>query len=450
MATYKKGVKRGVSSKIVEDISNSKDESSWMKEYRLRAYKVFTESKLPEWGPSKLLESFDFNKLRYYIPQVGKVARKWEDVPPEIRQKYDDLGIPEAERDFLAGLGAQYESEMIYHAVKEDLTKKGVIFETMEIAVKKYPDLVKKYFGKLIPPQNNKIAALNGAVWSGGSFIYIPPGVYVDMPLHNFFQMNLSSQGQFERTIIVAEEGSSVEFIEGCVAPLYSATSIHAGVVEVFVGKDACVSFTTIQNWSKNIWNLVTKKAVVEEGGSIEWTDGNVGSGITMKYPSVLLAGKGARCKVVSLVLAGSDQIIDSGAKITHVAPYTKSIVESRSILKKGGQASFRGSVFVLSGADKAESGVDCVSLLLTEGCRSDTYPKVQVENISAKVEHESSVLKISEEQLLYLMSRGMSENVAKSMVIGGFIEPFTVSLPVEYAVEFNRLVDLEITDGVG
>lgn len=450
----KKAIKKGISKDLINEISGAKSEPKWMRDYRLAALEVFQASKLPTFGPSKELEKLDFDSLDYFVRPVdsdsGKPSKSWNDVPAEIKEKYEKLGIPEAEKRFLAGLGAQYESEMVYHAAKEELASQGVIFEEMSVAVQKYPDLVRKYFGKLIKPENNKFAALNGAAWSGGSFIYIPQGVYLDRPLHNFFQMQLPSQGQFERTVIVAEEGSSVEFIEGCVAPLHSAVSLHSGLVEIFVGKDADVKFSTMQNWSKNVWNLVTKRAQVQESGHLEWVDGNVGSGISMKYPGVDLVGRKASCRIFSLIFAGKGQIVDAGGKINHLASETSGIVESKSILRKGGRSSFRGSVTIGDDVKDCKSRVDCVALLLEEDSRADTYPTIKDSGENSEIEHESSILRLGEDQIQYLQSRGISENLAKSMIINGFVDPFTSELPMEYAVEFERLISLEIENGVG
>jgi Fe-S cluster assembly protein SufB len=437
-----------LSKAFIKELSRKKNEPDWMLDYRLNSFDVFEKSKIPKWGPSKKLKKLNFRDLKYYIQPTEGVQRVWEDVPSDIRGKYEALGIPEDEKRFLAGVGAQYESQMVYHSLKQSLSDQGVYFADMDTAVRERGDLVKDFFGKLIPPQNNKFAALNGALWSGGSFMYIPQGVYMDQPLHNFFQMGKPSQGQFERTIIVAEEDSYMEFIEGCIAPQYSSVSIHAGVVEIFVRKNAEVKFTTLQNWSKNVWNLVTKKAVVEEGGSVDWMDGNVGSGITMKYPAVELRGRGASGRISSLVFSGEEQIIDAGAKVFHLAPETRSIIESKSIIR-GGESVFRGQVYIGSDADGSRSSVDCTSLMLENG-RSFTRPTLKCKNPDSSIDHESSVLKFTREQLLYLMSRSLSEKEARSVLIGGFVEPFINKLPLEYAVEFNRLIELELEEGVG
>jgi len=440
----------GISRVVIEEISAAKNEPGWMRRKRLEAFDIFEKTPLPAVGPVNQLKDLDFKKIHYYIKPQGHLARTWDDVPEEIRKKYDALGIPEGEREYLAGLGAQYESEMIYHSLRQELIDKGIVFEDMSVAVTKYPDLIQEYFGSVIAVDNNKFAALNGAVWSGGSLVHIPPGVYLEAPLHNFFQMSTPSQGQFERTLIIAEEGSSFEFIEGCVAPLYSETSMHAGVVEIVIKKGAHVKYSTMQNWSKNVLNLVTKGSYVEEEGVVEWVDGNVGSGVTMKYPSMVLAGRKAKGQLVSLAYAGDGQVIDSGGKAIHLASETVSRIESRSIVKKGGRSSFRGSVTVDKNADNCRSSVECVSLHLDDGARSETYPRFTLENASAQTSHESSILRITEEQLLYCMSRGLSAQEARGAIVGGFVEPFSMELPMEYAVEFDRLVEMEMADGVG
>lgn len=444
------GKAKGISRHLVEEISESKREPPWMRKKRLDALEIFLEMKLPVWGPVDRLRRIDFGRLHYYVKPDASLARKWDDVPKAIREKYDALGIPQGEREFLAGLGAQYESEMIYHAIKSELIAEGIVFEDMSTAVLKYPDLIEQYFGTIIPASNNKFSALNSAVWSGGSFVYIPRGVYLEAPLHNFFQMSTPSQGQFERTLIVAEEGSSIEFLEGCVAPLYSEVSLHAGVVEIIVKEGASVKYSTMQNWSKNVLNLVTKSSKVDAEGTIEWVDGNVGSGVTMKYPSMILAGPKARGQLLSLAFAGDGQVIDSGGKAIHLASETEARIESKSIVKKGGRSTFRSDVRVEENAECCRTSVSCVALHLDENSRSDTYPKYQIGNASAEVSHESSVLKVNEEQLVYAQSRGIDAEAARGMIVGGFVKPFASELPMEYAVEFDRLIELEITDGVG
>ncbi len=437
---------KGISRKLIEEISNAKDEPKWMLDFRLKSFEIFEKSDLPDWVEFEDVKNFDFNSISYYVKPDEKLTHKWDDVPSDIRKKYEKLGLPEEEQKYLAGMGTQFESEMVYHAVREALSQQGVIFEEMSQAVKKYPDLIKQYFGKLVGPENNKYSALNGAVWSGGSLVYIPAGVYVGMPLHNFFQMGTPAQGQFERTIIIAEEGSYVEFLEGCVAPLYSETSIHAGVVEIFVKKDATVKFSTMQNWSKNVWNLVTKKAIIDEGGNIEWVDGNIGSGITMKYPSLTLAGRGAKGRILSLTMAGTGQRMDTGAKAIHLASDTSAVIESRSIMQNGGLSNFRGKIFCADGTENTKTSMKCSSLYLDDKGISRTYPDIKT-NGNNSVENESSILKISNDQLLYLMDKGLDSSAAKNLIVGGFMEPFTNELPMEYAVEFNRLIEMEVGD---
>lgn len=437
--------KTGVSPKLVTELSRSKDEPKWMLDYRLKALDIFTKSELPEWADFQEVRDFDFSKLAYYIKPSEKTEDSWAKVPAEIRAKYDKLGLPKEEQKYLAGVGAQFESEMVYHSVREALQQQGVIFEEMSQAVRNHPEIIREYFGKLVTPENNKFSALNATVWSGGSLVYIPAGVYVGMPLHNFFQMGRPSQGQFERTIIVAEEGSFVEFLEGCVAPIYSETSIHAGVVEIFVKKDAAVKFSTMQNWSKNVWNLVTKKAIIGEGGTIQWVDGNIGSGITMKYPSLTLAGRGAKGTILSLTFAGEGQRMDTGAKAIHLASDTVANIESRSIIRSGGRSTFRGKVYCGKGVENCRTNVKCASLFLDGSGRSDTYPDIKVHGDKNTVENESSILKVSVEQMNYLMSRGLNESAARNLIVGGFMAPFTSELPMEYAVEFNRLIEMEV-----
>ncbi|MBN1618946.1 Fe-S cluster assembly protein SufB [Candidatus Dojkabacteria bacterium] len=443
-------LQKGISEELIDKISSDNNEPEWMRRYRHAAYNAFRVFKVPSWAPLHKSEySLDFDEFFYYIRASDKTARNWDDVPQEIRDKYEKLGIPQGEREFLAGVGAQYESRMIYHSLREELTQMGVIFEDMNTAVNKYPELVEKYFGSVVPYANNKFSALNGAIWNGGSFAYIPKGVYVDMPLHNFFQMHVASQGQFEHTIIVAEDESNVEFLEGCVAPIYSEKSIHAGVVEIYVGKRAKVKFSTMQNWSKNVLNLVTKKALIEEDGRIDWVDGNVGSGLTMKYPALMLSGKGASGRILSLAFVGDKQEIDAGGKAIHLAPFTRADIESKAIIKSGGISTYRGDVFVSEKANNSLTQVNCVSMFLDEGGVSKTIPNIKIKNDNSTVNHESSILKISQEQLLYLQSRGLNEQSARSMIISGFTDSFTKELPMEYAVEFDRLVNMEVSDGV-
>lgn len=440
----------GVSRKVVEALSSMKSEPEWMRAKRLEALSVFEQTPLPAWGPVDRLRGIDFARMRCYVDPGAKTSKSWDDVPREIREKYDALGIPSGEQEFLAGLGAQFESGMIYHSLKEELKRQGIIFESMDEAVACHPDLVRRYFGTVVSVGNNKFSALNGAMWSGGSFVHVPEGVCVDAPLHNFFQMQASRQGQFERTLIVAEEGSSLEFLEGCVAPLFSEVSVHAGVVEIVVKQGANVKYSTMQNWSKNVLNLVTKSSRIESEGSVTWVDGNVGSGVTMKYPSMILAGRKAKGRLLSLSFAGDGQVIDSGGKAIHLAPETHSQIESKSIVKRGGRTSFRGDIKIAADASDCRSSVQCVSLHLESGARSDTYPRVQAGNKSSLVEHESSVVRIGEEQLLYVRSRGIGEQAARGLVVAGFVESFSSLLPMEYAVEFDRLIEMEVGDGIG
>ncbi len=443
-----KKTKRGLTKKTVTDISLAKNESQWMRDFRLRSFEVFKKKSLPAWGPD--LSVIDFDTITYYLKATEKQMTSWEDLPEEIKETYDRIGVPQAERDFLAGVSAQYESEVVYESVRKDLEKKGVIFCDMDTALRKYPELVREYFGTLIPPQDNAFAALNSAVWSGGSFIYVPKNVKIDLPLQAYFRINAERFGQFERTLIIADEGSFVHYTEGCTAPIYTTASLHAAVVEIFVKKNARVRYTTVQNWSKNIYNLVTKRARAEEGALMEWVDCNIGSGITMKYPAVYLAGKGARGEVLSIALAGDKQVQDTGAKMMHLASDTSSRVISKSISKGGGQSSYRGIVHVASGAKNVRSSVVCDALLLDNSSRSDTYPTMRVQEKSAVVEHEASVERIDTDKMFYLRSRGLSENDAKSLIVNGFIEPVTKEIPFEYTIELNRLINMEMEGSVG
>ena len=403
---------------------------------------------MPNWGAD--LSGIDFDNLYYYISPTEKKSRRWEDVPADIKDTYDKIGIPEAEKKYLAGVGAQYDSEVIYHSLKEKWEKLGVIFVDTDTALKKYPDLFRQYFGTIIPAADNKFAALNSAVWSGGSFIYIPKGVHVDIPLQAYFRINAANMGQFERTLIIADEGSYVHYVEGCTAPIYSTDSLHSAVVEIVVKKGARVRYTTIQNWSNNVYNLVTKRMLIEEEGFGEWIDGNLGSKVTMKYPSLILNGKGARGEVLSLAFAGKGQHQDAGGKAMHLAPYTTSTITSKSVSVKGGRSSYRGMVKIIKGAKGSKSFVRCDALLLDELSRSDTYPVNIVNEQDVTLGHEASVSKIGEQQLFYLMSRGLSEVQATSLIVNGFIEPIVKELPLEYAVELNRLINLSMEGAVG
>jgi Fe-S cluster assembly protein SufB len=403
---------------------------------------------MPVWGGD--LSKINFQNIYYYTKASEKQSKSWDDVPESVRKTFDKLGIPEAEKKFLAGVGAQYESETVYHNLREDLSKQGVIFCDTDTAVKEHPDLLRKYFGKVIPPEDNKFAALNSAVWSGGSFIYIPPNVKVDLPLQAYFRINAENIGQFERTLIIADEGSEVHYIEGCTAPVYTTESLHSAVVELIAKKGAKIRYTTIQNWSKDVYNLVTKRAYAYENARVEWVDGNLGSKLTMKYPGVYMLGRNAHAEVISIAFAGSDQHQDAGAKAVHLAPDTTSRITSKSVSKQSGRTTYRGLLHVAKGATNVKSNVRCDALLLDETSRTDTYPYVEVNEDDATISHEASVGKIGEDQIFYLMSRGFSESDALSLIVGGFIEPFTKELPMEYAVELNRLVKLEMEGSVG
>jgi Fe-S cluster assembly protein SufB len=440
--------KKGLSRGTVEEISKIKNEPAWMLDFRLRSYDIFMKKPMPTWGGD--LSKIDFQNIYYYAKASEKQSKSWDDVPESVRKTFDKLGIPEAEKKFLAGVGAQYESEVVYHHLHEDLAKQGVIFLDTDTAVKEHPDIFRKYFGKIIPPEDNKFAALNSAVWSGGSFIYVPPNVKVDLPLQAYFRINAENIGQFERTLIIADEGSEVHYIEGCTAPVYTTESLHSAVVELIAKKGAKIRYTTIQNWSKDVYNLVTKRAYAYENAKVEWIDGNLGSKLTMKYPGVYLLGKNAHAEVVSIAFAGSDQHQDAGAKAVHLASDTTSRITSKSVSKQSGRTTYRGLLHVAKGATGVKSNVRCDALLLDENSRTDTYPYVEVNEDDATISHEATVGKIGEDQIFYLMSRGFSESDALSLIVGGFIEPFTKELPMEYAVELNRLVKLEMEGSVG
>ncbi len=439
---------KGISKKIVEQISHYKNEPDWMTKIRTNAYAVFEKKKLPSWGPD--LSKLNFKNIYYYNSPTGKKFKTWLEMPKDLRDTYDKIGVPEAERNFLAGVGAQYDSEVIYHNLKAQWEKKGVIFIDTDTAVQKYPEIIKKYFGSLVPADDNKFSALNTAVWSGGSFLYVPKNVKVEIPLQAYFRINAKAVGQFERTLIIAEEGSYVHYVEGCSAPIYTSDSLHAAVVEVIVKKGARVRYTTIQNWSGNVYNLVTKRMRIEEDGVGEWIDGNLGSKINMKYPSLILAGKGAHGELLSLAYAGKGQYQDAGGKAIHLAPFTTSTITSKSVSVNGGRASYRGMVKIAHGAKGSKSFVRCDALLLDEKSRSDTYPTNIVEEQDVTLGHEASVSKIGEQQLFYLMSRGLNEAQATSLIVNGFIEPIVKELPLEYAVELNRLINLSMEGAVG
>lgn len=441
---------RGLTREIVTKISEMKKEPEWMLKFRLKALDVFNKKPMPTWGNCKLLGDIDFDNIYYYIKPSERGERDWNDVPEGIKQTFDRLGIPEAERKFLAGVTAQYESEVVYHSIREDLEKEGVIFLDMDSALREHEDIVREHFATVIPIADNKFSALNSAVWSGGSFIWVPPGVKVDIPLQAYFRINAENMGQFERTLIIAEPGSFVHYIEGCTAPTYSSDSLHSAVVELIAKPGAHIRYTTIQNWSKNVYNLVTKRAVAHEDAKVEWVDGNLGSKLTMKYPSIYLLGPRAHGEVLSIAFAGEDQHQDAGAKMVHAAPDTTSIIISKSISKNGGRTSYRGLVKVYPDAKNVKSSVKCDALLLDEKSRSDTYPTMEIDERDVTIEHEASVSKVGEEQLFYLMSRGLTQDEATAMIVNGFFEPFTKELPLEYAVELNRLIQLEMEGSVG
>src|SRR3989344_8572080 len=440
--------KRGISPEIDYQISKIKNEPEWMTAKRLRAYEIFLTKKMPSWGAD--LSKIDFDDIVYFIRATDKQQNSWEDLPAEIKETYDRIGVPEAEKKFLAGVSAQYESEVVYESITKELTKDGVIFCDMDTALLKYPEIVKEYFGTLIPATDNKFAALNSAVWSGGSFVYVPKGVQVKLPLQAYFRINAERFGQFERTLIIAEEGSIVHYIEGCTAPIYVTDSLHSAVVEIFVKKNARVRYTTVQNWSKNVYNLVTKRAKAEENAIMEWVDCNIGSRLTMKYPSVYLMGEGARGEVLSIAFAGKDQVQDAGAKMMHFAPNTSSRIVSKSISKEGGRTSYRGLVQVSPGATNSSVFVSCDALILDEDSRSDTYPAMRIKENEVEVQHEATVEKLGDEKLFYLMSRGLSKPDAESALVLGFMEPVTKEIPLEYSIELNRLIRLEMEGSVG
>ncbi len=439
---------KGLDEEVIHQISHLKDEPQWMLDFRLKAYRHFKQRPMPGWGPD--LTELDLNDIFYYVRPQEQEEKSWEDVPESIKNTFDRLGIPEAEQKYLSGVGAQYESEMIYHSIQEELEKQGVIFLSIENGLKQYPDIFKKYFSTVVPIEDNKFAALNSAVWSGGSFVYVPKGVKVDLPLQAYFRMNSANIGQFERSLIIADEGAQVHYVEGCTAPLYSTHSFHSGVIEIIVRKNARVRYTTIQNWSTNVYNLVTQRSHVHEGGIMEWVDANLGSKVTMKYPSCYLLGEGAKGEILSVAFAGPNQHQDAGGKMIHFAPNTSSKITSKSISRGNGRASYRGLVKVHAGASNVKSNVVCDALLLDEEARSDTYPSIEVDNEDVSIGHEASVSKIGEEQLFYLQSRGLSTEDATTMVVSGFIEPLVKELPMEYAVEMNRLIQLQMVGKVG
>ena len=440
--------KKGLSEDVIRNLSKEKGEPDWMLETRLKALKLFEKKPLPKWGPD--LSALKFDDLYYYLKPTEKKADAWESVPEDIKDTFDKLGIPEAEKKFLAGSSAQYESEVVYHHLKKQWEKKGIIFTDMDTGLQEHPDIVKEHFGTVVPAGDNKFSALNTAAWSGGAFVYIPEGVHADVPLQTYFRINAEKLGQFERTMIIADEGASVSYIEGCSAPVFSTASLHAAVVEIIAKKNAKVRYTTIQNWSGNVYNLVTKRSVAHENAVVEWLDGNMGSKVTQKYPTVILKGKGARAEILSAAYAGKGQVQDTGAKAVHLAPGTSSKIISKSVCKDGGRASYRGLVQVGRDAVNSKSFVQCNAYLLDGKSRSDTYPTIRDEQNNAIVSHEAKVGSISREKLFYLMSRGISEKDALAMIVLGFMESFSKELPMEYAVELNRLIQLQMEGAVG
>ena len=441
--------KRGLDEQVVRDISAIKQEPQWMLERRLKAYEIFARKPMPTWGID--LSQLDMDQVKYYVRSTERPTNSWDDLPEDIKNTYDRLGIPQAEHERLvAGVAAQYESEVVYNQIRGDLEEQGVIFVDTDTALKKYPELFKEYFGTVVPAGDNKFAALNTAVWSGGSFIYVPPGVHVEIPLQAYFRINTENMGQFERTLIIADEGSYVHYVEGCTAPIYSTDSLHSAIVEIVVKKNARVRYTTIQNWSNNVYNLVTQRATCEEGATMEWVDGNIGSKRNMKYPAVFLIGPHARGEALSIAFAGEDQHQDTGAKMVHMAPYTSSHIVSKSISRNGGRSAYRGLVKIMPNAHHSKSNVLCDALLIDEISRSDTYPYVDVRNDEVEMGHEATVSKVSADQLFYLMQRGLTETEAMATIVRGFVEPIARELPMEYALELNRLIELQMENSVG
>ena len=441
---------QGLSEEVVRQISAQKNEPEWMLEFRLKGLKIYNSKPMPTWGGDLSDLERVLGDIYYYVRPQEKMEHSWDDVPEDIKTTFERLGIPEAEQKILAGVGAQYESEMVYHSLKKEWEDQGVIFDSIEEGLKNHPELFRKYFGTVIPSQDNKFAAMNSAVWSGGSFVYIPKGVDLETPLQAYFRVNQERMGQFERTLIIADEGSHAHYIEGCTAPVYSTESFHSGVIEIIVHKDARFRYTTIQNWSNNMYNLVTQRALVHENASMEWLDGNLGSKLTMKYPSCYLVGEGAHGEILSIAYAGNGQHHDTGGKVVHAAPRTTSSIVSKSISRGTGRSSYRGLCKVYKGAKHSKSNVECDALLINDTSRTDTYPYIEIDERDANVGHEATVSKVGEEQLFYLMSRGMSEAEAMALIVRGFIEPIAKELPMEYAVELNRLIDLEMEGSVG
>jgi Fe-S cluster assembly protein SufB len=443
--------RKGLDAQVVRDISHMKGEPQWMTDFRLKALASFEARPMPNWGAADALNKIDFSDIYYYIKPTGiEDSKSWDEVSPEIKRTFDKLGIPEAEQKYLSGVGAQYESEVVYHNIAKELAQQGVIFLSTDAALKEHPDLLREYFGTVIPYSDNKFAALNSAVWSGGSFIYVPKGVKVELPLQAYFRINAKNVGQFERTLIIVDEGAYVHYVEGCTAPIYSSDSLHSAVVEIIVKKGGRCRYSTIQNWSTNVYNLVTKRAVAYQDATMEWVDGNLGSKLTMKYPAVYLMEPGAHGEILSIAFAGKGMQQDAGGKVVHVAPNTTSKIVSKSISKDGGRTSYRGLLKVYKDAENSRSNVSCDALLLDEHSRSDTYPYIEVDNDNVSIGHEASVSKIGEEQLFYAMSRGLSQEEASTMVVSGFIEPLVKELPMEYAVEMNRLIALQMEGSVG
>ena len=440
--------RKGLDREVVEQISFMKGEPEWMLDFRLKGFDHFNKRAMPKWGGD--LGQLDLDEIYFYAKPAEKEGKSWDEVPDTIKETFDRLGIPEAEQKFLSGVGAQYESEMVYHSIKEHLASQGVIFVSIENGLKEYPELFKEYFGKIIPIEDNKFAALNSAVWSGGSFVYIPPGVKVDLPMQAYFRINTAELGQFERTLIIIDEGAQAHYVEGCTAPIYTTDSFHSGVIEIVVKKGGRMRYTTIQNWSTNMYNLVTQRALVYENATMEWVDANLGSKLTMKYPSCYLLGENAHGEILSMAFAGTGQHQDTGGKVLHFAPNTSSKITSKSISKGNGRASYRGLLKVHKGASNVKSNVVCDALLLDPESRTDTYPYIEIDEEDVTIGHEASVSKVGEEQLFYLMSRGLSEGEATSMVVAGFIEPLVKELPMEYAVEMNRLVHLQMEGSIG
>jgi Fe-S cluster assembly protein SufB len=445
---YLAETKRGLTRDTVEEISAFKNEPDWMLQFRLRAYEHFLKRPMPKWGGD--LSRIDFAKMMYYRKPSEREEKSWDDVPEQIKATFEKLGIPEAERKFLAGVGAQYDSEVVYHSVREELSKLGVVFMGTDQALIEHPEIFRTYFGTVVPPEDNKFAALNSAVWSGGSFVYVPKGVEVPLPLQAYFRINGENTGQFERTLIVVDEGAKVHYIEGCTAPIYATDSLHAAVVEVIALAGSKVRYTTIQNWSNDVYNLVTKRAHAHENATVEWIDANTGSQLTMKYPSIYLRGRGASADIISVAVAGKGQHQDTGAKAIHLAPDTRSRIVSKSVSKDGGRATYRGNVRVAPGATNAVTSVRCDALMLDDQSRSDTYPYIDIQEDDTTMSHEATVGKISQDQVFYLMSRGLTENEAQNLIVQGFLEVFTKELPMEYAIEFNRLVRLEMDNAIG